>query len=268
MSRSKRLFTAHQYDEALGAARKEASGRGSDDYKIGPALIVGRSLILLGKLAEAREHLETLAAARHCGVRLGQHFTYAGLASWFADDSDRALALWKKGLTTGHHAQEGMEIPWTLLYASARRRDSFPRQDAVRISTEHSKRLSQQASEHVINRFALGQIDEITAVAQLEILNEGRFKDRFMKRDQSRIDFFAGLHALGRSDETGFYDRMVSCASLTNYETIDVQLVIAECEINQGPAKWRRKLTELLAVGTHGDPKVRQKRANVRGKRR
>jgi hypothetical protein len=266
MPDSGRLFSFHKYEEALARAEKEAAGRGDDYFRMNAALTVVRSLLVLGRFEEAQTHTDELTSQRHFGARMGSRFTYAGLAYWFSNQTKQALRLWETGLNAGYQSQEGMEIPWVLLYASARRPSQIPRSRAVEIVQTKGDRLPEGSGEFTIKQFALRLWDKSLTLERLAVINECRFKEKLMKQDQSRIEFFAAIHALEEDDEEGFYDRMVTCASLTNYETIDVQLVIAECEINQGPAKWKKLLADRVAsaIGPNVGKRTRGRAADSR----
>lgn len=260
MRRSDVLFGSHEYEAALEHANKEAAGRGNDTFKIGPILTVGQCLLVLGRFDDAKRHLEELAAGVHFGAKIGCHFTYAGLASWFAGDCKRAVEIWESGLTAGYQSQEGMEIPWVLFYAAARRADCYSRRRAVTIIQDKSKRLPDCSTTFVVNEFLLNRISEEAALKRVSELCEGRFHENLTRQARSRIDFAAGVHALADGDVSTFYQRMVACASMVGYDTVDVQLVIAECELRQGPPKWRKQLEEFIQLRVATKSTSRRKR--------
>ena len=262
------LFRARRYKESLVAAKKEAASiRRNDCFKIGPAMTVGQSLIVLGRFREAQVHLEQLAAKRHAGARIGSHFTYAGIAYWFDGGYDRAIELWQAGLGATYQAERAMEIPWILLYAAGRVPGCFPRDRAMQLIQYNSKRLVEADSLYWINQFAIQRkeyqwvLDKLAHDYQSDPVaaehNTIRFAPRWLADDRSHLDFLAGAHALFGGELDRFYGQMVACASITGHLAVSAQMIIAECEIRHGPPKWKRRFAKWLRenVCPNGKPK-------------
>jgi len=75
MHLSSTYFRLRQYSNALKKATQEVRNKCIDDFKIGPTLTIGKSLLLLGRYREAQPYLSALAAESHLGARIGVHST-------------------------------------------------------------------------------------------------------------------------------------------------------------------------------------------------
>jgi hypothetical protein len=240
------LFRSRRYDEALALAKVEIA-RGQS-HQHGSEQNLGLSLLLLGRCGEAQEYFEKRTEMRICRNLIGDNFTNAGMAYWFDSKSDQAIPLWEAGLKAGYQSQDGLEIPWVLVYASARRPDCYPRKRAFDVLKAKSRRLTEDNSVFGLNEFLLKRKTYAEAIdgVRKQFLSS-RFVAQIVMEDRSLLDFFAGLHALFDGDLERFYKQMLASACMTGHQTVTAQLVIAECEIQQGPPKWKRRFKEWLA---------------------
>jgi|GEM_PF-2308911 len=266
---SSTYFRLRQYSNALEKAKQEVRNNCIDDGKIGAAFTIGKSLLLLGRYGEAQPYLCGLAAESHLGGKFGGHFTIAGLAFWFDDQPDRAVELWEEGLGVGFQAHEGMELPWILLYAAARRPGCYSLIRAKRLIRQKSQRLAKDTFAARITAFVLQQESYETTMQKLSspytrpLYRGSPSVERLLMQFRSQLEFYAGVHALLKEDTELFYQQMLACASMNGHQNCPSELLIAECEIREGPAKWKRRLANWLRQNV-GDKPRRFRRTKTR----
>jgi len=240
------LYRSRRYKEALSQAKKDAARDPRDYYAFGSGLTIGRSLVMLGRYRTAQKQLEDLTNDKQRGSLYGPHFTYAGLANWFGGRPERAVEIWEAGLKAGYQAQEGMEIRWVLMYAAARNPKSYPRDKARQLIEDRAKRIYQRCGEYFTSQFILKQQSYEQVLENLTAAYTGQFQAQIIRTYQTLLDFFAGVHALLDRDEDRFFEQMLTCASIDVREPITAEMAIAEREIQQGSAKWKRRLSMQL----------------------
>jgi len=188
-----------QYSNALEKAKQEVRNNCIDDFKIGAALTIGESLLLLGRYREAQPYLCDLAAESILGATFGCKFTAAGVAFWFDDKPDQAVELWEEGLRAAYQGHVGMELPWVLLYAAARRPDCYSLIRAKRLVREKSQWLKNSSTGH-INAFVLQRQSYDTTMQKLAApLMRFPYRgapavQKFLLHFRSQLDFYAGVH--------------------------------------------------------------------------
>jgi len=265
---SSTYFRLRQYSNALEKAKQEVRNKCIDDGKIGASFTIGESLLLLGRYREAQRYLSDLAAESDLDEKFGGHFMAAGLAFWFDDQPDRAVELWEEGLRAAYQAHLGMELPWVLLYAAARRPDCYSLIRAKRLIRQKSNWLENSSMGH-INAFVLQRqsydttMQKLAAPYRRPLYRDSPVVARFMIRFRSQLDFYAGVHALLKDDTELFYQQMLACASINDNEGGTSELLIAECEIREGPAKWKRRFAAWVRQNV-GDKLRRFRRTKTR----
>jgi hypothetical protein len=111
-----------------------------------------------------------------------------------------------------------------------------------------SRRFTEDNDAFWVNEFLLKRKSYDEAIGALsEAYRDSRFVTQLVVEDRSLLDFFAGVHALFDGDMERFYKQMLTSACMTGHQTVTAQLVIAECEIQEGPSKWNRRFKDWVA---------------------
>jgi len=133
---------------------KEVSNNCIDDFKIGPALTIGRSLLLLGRYREAQQYLGRLAVGKHHGSQSGPHFTYAGIAYWL-DGNRIALRVLESRPEAGYQSHDwiGNTLDTSLRCRPPARLLLAPR--CAAIDSQGARRLKQCRGRVAISAYVL-----------------------------------------------------------------------------------------------------------------
>jgi hypothetical protein len=165
-----------------------------------------------------------------------------------------------------------MQLPWILLYASARRPGCYSRIRARRLIREKSQRLYEFSNISRINAFVLQKqgydatLKKLGSPYQWPPYRGSYAVPRILMEFRSQLDFYAGVHALLGDNTELFYQQMLACASVTGHESDTSELLIAECEIQQGPAKWKRRFANWRRRYVNTEPNRNRLSKTRRGK--
>lgn len=234
------LVQLRDFERAILQGRREILVGDLDGT--GGKVDLGIALLLNGQYSEAIDFWRVSCGIRVCGHDFGTPFTFRGLTHWWQNDTEKAIDIWYSGLKANYQADYGLDIPWTLWYASVRKPLVYHPSKALEAVRAADLHPSVGRGVKWINRFVLGQCSYSEA---LDGISEGweasRNFESLRSRYRSELCFFSGLHAIASGDADRFYEGMLRAAEVSGHFQISTLFVIAEWELRNGPAEWRER---------------------------